>query len=237
MDKTKKYTIIFIIICFIGIGVGGFFNQTPSLASPTKSLEETNKQEESVSIQDNQDEKKQSEEKKAETKDNKTESTKQSKEKSVSTSKQEKSNKQESTTSSTSNQSQQSTTTTESKQESYGTKPSEEVVQETPQSHVYMSIQDMNGIIASETMTLNDGDTVYRVLKTLCKQKGISMSTKNEAIEKIIYVKEINGLSEFDYGNMSGWKYKVNGVYPNVGAGAYTLKDGDRVEWVYTTEG
>lgn len=233
MDKTKKYTIIFIIICFIGIGVAGFFSQTPSSTSKTKSLVETNKQEESVSIQDNQEKQNQSEEKKTETKESQTEKSKQSKD--HTTSKQEQSNKQSSNTSSTSNQSQQSKTTTESKQEESVSKPNEEVVQETPQSQVYISIQDINGIVASETLSINDGDTAYSVLKTLCNQKGISMSTKGYG--KIIYVKEINGLSEFDYGNMSGWKYKVNGVYPNVGAGAYTLKDGDRVEWVYTTEG
>ncbi|MFQ7798410.1 MAG: DUF4430 domain-containing protein [Coprobacillus cateniformis] len=33
-----------------------------------------------------------------------------------------------------------------------------------------------------------------------------------------VYVKAISGLSERDYGVMSGWKYKVNGEYPGVGA-------------------
>ena len=28
--------------------------------------------------------------------------------------------------------------------------------------------------------------------------------------------------------------YRVNGVVPNYGCGQYTLKDGDRVEWLYT---
>ncbi len=42
---------------------------------------------------------------------------------------------------------------------------------------------------------------------------------------------------EFDYGSRSGWKYKVNGSYPSVGAGGYVLKDGDQVEWIYTTNG
>jgi hypothetical protein len=30
-----------------------------------------------------------------------------------------------------------------------------------------------------------------------------------------------------------GWLYKVNGVSPDVGASAYTLKDGDRVLWYW----
>ncbi len=32
---------------------------------------------------------------------------------------------------------------------------------------------------------------------------------------------------------MSGWKYKVNGEYPGVGAGQYQLKVNDKVEWIY----
>jgi hypothetical protein len=38
-------------------------------------------------------------------------------------------------------------------------------------------------------------------------------------------------LSEFDAG--AGWMYSVNNVFPNVGAGAYTLKDGDVMRWQY----
>ena len=29
-----------------------------------------------------------------------------------------------------------------------------------------------------------------------------------------IYVKAIAGMAEFDYGNMSGWTYSVNGEFP-----------------------
>jgi hypothetical protein len=30
--------------------------------------------------------------------------------------------------------------------------------------------------------------------------------------------------------------YLVNGESPSVGAGSYILKDGDRVEWIYSLE-
>lgn len=230
MDKTKKYTILFVVICFIGIGVGGLLNQ-PSSSNYKKNKEETSQ---TVSIQVNEKETKEDSQQteKEETKKEKEtkETTKKQEEKQTSNTTQEQ--KQEKTTSKESkqNSSSQSKQNETSKQE-----PVQETTQEVSQSQVTLSIQGVNGMIASETMTISDNDTAYSVLKTLCNQKGISLSTKGYG--KIIYVAEINGLSEFDYGNMSGWKYKVNGVYPNVGAGAYTVKDGDRVEWVYTTEG
>lgn len=216
LDKTKKYTILFVVICFIGIGVGGLLNQ-PSSSNHKVNKEETTQ---TVSIQVN--------EKETEEESQQTEKEENKEVKEIT--KQE--NKQ------TSNQTQQTETKEQSssqKEQKTEESPKQEAIQEDPQNQVTISIQDINGIVANETLSINDGDTAYSVLKTLCNQKGISMSTKGYG--KIIYVKEINGLSEFDYGNMSGWKYKVNGVYPNVGAGAYTLKDGDRVEWVYTTEG
>ena len=48
------------------------------------------------------------------------------------------------------------------------------------------------------------------------------------------YVRGIASLYEFDFGDLSGWTYTVNGERPSVGCGACTLHDGDAVAWVYT---
>ena len=48
------------------------------------------------------------------------------------------------------------------------------------------------------------------------------------------YVRGIGYLYEYAFGDLSGWMYKVNGVYADVGCSQYRLRDGDRVEWVYT---
>ena len=42
---------------------------------------------------------------------------------------------------------------------------------------------------------------------------------------------------QFDCGDESGWMYKVNGWFPNYGAGRYEVEDGDTVEWHYSCEG
>jgi hypothetical protein len=48
------------------------------------------------------------------------------------------------------------------------------------------------------------------------------------------YISGINYIYEFDFGDLSGWTYTVNGKTPSVGASQYTLKDGDVIEWKYT---
>ncbi|MGM9626294.1 MAG: DUF4430 domain-containing protein [Eubacteriales bacterium] len=43
-------------------------------------------------------------------------------------------------------------------------------------------------------------------------------------------------LYEFDFGDLSGWIYKVNGETPSVGCGDYVLSDGDEIAWLYTCD-
>ncbi|HEX3025790.1 MAG TPA: DUF4430 domain-containing protein [Clostridia bacterium] len=79
---------------------------------------------------------------------------------------------------------------------------------------------------------LQSGDTVYSVLKRICKLKKLALdaTTIGEA-----YVKGIGGAEEFDNGPQSGWIYRLNGVYAASGC-SIKLKAGDRVEWIYTTD-
>jgi hypothetical protein len=50
------------------------------------------------------------------------------------------------------------------------------------------------------------------------------------------YIEGIANIYEFDCGELSGWMYRVNGSFPNLGSSSYELKAGDRVEWVYTCD-
>ncbi|MFR0872451.1 MAG: DUF4430 domain-containing protein [Oscillospiraceae bacterium] len=43
-------------------------------------------------------------------------------------------------------------------------------------------------------------------------------------------------ISEFGFGELSGWMYRVNGEFPQVYAGEFTLHEGDVVEFVYTCD-
>lgn len=85
------------------------------------------------------------------------------------------------------------------------------------------------GSTSSYTVSLNPGATAYDALVAT----GASVNARSTAMG--VYVAAINGYAEKDQGGESGWKYAVNGSYPNYSAGACTLSDGDAVTWIYVT--
>ncbi len=94
-----------------------------------------------------------------------------------------------------------------------------------------------DGIIFPETeVSFYDGESVFNVLQREMKRAKIHMEFKNTPIYNSAYIEGINNLYEFDCGELSGWQYSVNGWFPNYGCSRYRLKDGDRVEWVYTCD-
>lgn len=78
------------------------------------------------------------------------------------------------------------------------------------------------------------GDTVYDVLIRAAKSRSLRLDIRGS--EESAYVSGINSLYEFDFGDLSGWMYRVNGVTPNVACGQYALTDGDNIEWLYTVQ-
>ncbi|MFC3801161.1 DUF4430 domain-containing protein [Cohnella sp. GCM10012308] len=106
--------------------------------------------------------------------------------------------------------------------------------------HVTLSI-DKNTIgkgyvIVPERVELQDGDTVWTVLSRALDSKQIAYKYEYTPLYNSVYVQSIAGDGEFDHGNLSGWMYNVNGTYPDYGASLYQLKDGDSVQWRYTTD-
>ena len=89
-------------------------------------------------------------------------------------------------------------------------------------------------ILDTTEFDLESKETVYDILLEAAKKYGISV--EHEGGSDIIYISGINYLYENDYGDLSGWVYKVNGVLPSVGCGGYELKDGDIIEWCYTLD-
>lgn len=82
---------------------------------------------------------------------------------------------------------------------------------------------------------LQSGDSVYSVLARTCKAKKILLAARNTAYGE--YVSAIDGVAEFDKGGSSGWTYRVNGTYPDYSCDKYKPKPGDKIEWIYTTDG
>ena len=91
------------------------------------------------------------------------------------------------------------------------------------------------GDILSDTpIPIYDADTVYDVLIRAAKKYELVIGA--DGTGSFAYVKSINGISELQHGDLSGWTYKVNGKQPSVGCGSYVLQDGDSIEFIYTKE-
>lgn len=206
LDKTKKYTIVFVVICFIIIGVIGIYRTTTPLPKVKPVAEKT----ETVETPQKEDTLTTKEDKK-ETQD------KPKKEKQPETTKKEK----KQTTNTTTNQTTQQTPQEKPKHEEV--KPQKDKVQ--------VSIQGADVFTINQTIEIEKDQSVYDVLKSLATMKKIDINTNG--FGPAIYVRGINGLNEFDQGSQSGWKYKVNGTFPSASAGTYKVNNGDKVEWIY----
>lgn len=92
-----------------------------------------------------------------------------------------------------------------------------------------------NGVIVSTIeCDIASGDTVYDVLADVTSVNKIHLETNGNG--QNVYVEGIANVYEFDYGDLSGWVYLVNGERASVSCGEYVLNDGDKIEWVYSLE-
>lgn len=94
-------------------------------------------------------------------------------------------------------------------------------------------IPDDGVILDTTEFSVSEGDTVFDVLMLAPKMYGIAVD--NRGAQGAAYIAGINFLYEFAYGDLSGWMYRVNGEFPEVGCQSYYLHDGDKIEWLYTT--
>ena len=91
-----------------------------------------------------------------------------------------------------------------------------------------------NGIIISDSFAFEEGETVFDILVEAAKKHGIQLEFTGSP--QMAYVAGINYLYEFDFGDLSGWVYHVNGISPSVSCGEYKLSDGDKIDWYYTLD-
>ena len=91
-----------------------------------------------------------------------------------------------------------------------------------------------DGIILPETeICLPEESTAFDQLAETVRIHRIQM--EYDGTTAGAYVRGIGYLYEYDFGNLSGWMYRVNGEFADTGASMCPLKEGDRVEWIYST--
>jgi hypothetical protein len=89
-------------------------------------------------------------------------------------------------------------------------------------------------ILAAAAYEIKEGESALELLKRITRKAKIQM--EYQGAKGFAYVEGIDNLYEFDHGAESGWMYKVNGAFPDKGAGSYTVNPGDTIEWLYTLD-
>ncbi len=100
------------------------------------------------------------------------------------------------------------------------------------------AVDSENPDIAAPTeVILEEGASAFDALLQVTTANRIPLEYQGSGTNgKMVYVEGIAHLYEFDYGDLSGWIFMVNGESARVGAAQYILSDGDTVEWVYSTK-
>lgn len=91
-------------------------------------------------------------------------------------------------------------------------------------------------LVSTRSIPFKEGSTVFDALVAVTKDQRVHMEYVSTPLYKSNYIEGIANIYEMDAGPLSGWMYKVNGVFPSVGCGRYELKAGDVIEWIYTCD-
>ncbi len=99
-------------------------------------------------------------------------------------------------------------------------------------SHTYKSDKGSLPVwVRTRNISVPVGSTVYDVLRKALSEEGLTWTASGTN-----YISEINGLSEFDNGELSGWMYLYNGEHGEVGIADQTVKKGDKIIFHYTDD-
>ena len=92
-------------------------------------------------------------------------------------------------------------------------------------------------ILAMTPIDIPEGSSAFEVLQEACRLYDIQLEYEGGAVSKgFAYVEGIGYLYEYDFGDLSGWMYQIDGEFPSVGSGEYIVEEDDRIVWVYTLE-
>ena len=89
-------------------------------------------------------------------------------------------------------------------------------------------------IIARCEVSLPEGATAFDALAAAARKQRVRVDYTGSAYGT--YVRGIGYVTEFGFGELSGWMYTVNGEFPDVSVSDRVLGSGDVVEFRYTCD-
>ena len=91
--------------------------------------------------------------------------------------------------------------------------------------------------INKQSYTVPRGSKVFHVFDKALREHNIQYDNPSgNYVKYILSPTDGQWFGEFSNGQNSGWMYKVNGVFSNVGLAQYELSDRDDVLWLYTND-
>lgn len=92
-----------------------------------------------------------------------------------------------------------------------------------------------DGVILGDTeVKFKSGKSAFDLLYDIIKAEKIHIDFSKNSVYNSTYIKGIGNIYEGDFGDMSGWYYLVNGEMLSVSSSEYEVKDGDKIEWIYS---
>ncbi len=93
----------------------------------------------------------------------------------------------------------------------------------------------VDGIMYHKTsISFSEGESVFDVLYREMRDNKIHFEFVNTPMYDSAYIEGIGNLYEFDFGELSGWLYQVNGVRPTHGCSQQLVQNGDAIEFFYS---
>lgn len=230
MNKTKKYLILFLAVCFVfivSVGIKQTFwsnqadNQVISYKEEKKTAAKTNENDVKATQENDENE--------TSVQESKTENEEESKSTTDTSQTTNKTSEKKSTGQSSSTQ--QNSSITASSQPSEETQNNSSKPVETVSYNLV--IKGKGSYVLQENITIQDGQTVYDVLLSATKQHHLEFQTIESQYG--MYVVNIGGLKAANYGGNAnnGWVYEINGSHVGTSADKKILKSTDQIEWIY----
>lgn len=91
-------------------------------------------------------------------------------------------------------------------------------------------------LLAETEVEFSQGESVFDVLRRELQSRNMHFEYTTSPLYDSAYVEGIGNLYEFDCGELSGWKWAVNGEFISYSSSEFILSDGDAVTWVYTCD-
>ena len=81
-----------------------------------------------------------------------------------------------------------------------------------------------------DAVSAYEGDSLFDILQRELSSARIHMEASAG------YVMGIGNIYESDAGDLSGWLFKVNGSFSDVGSAQHIVQPNDTIEWFFTTD-